>query len=313
MSGRTASRKPPSPERQGGLRAHGGAVVGEGGQQQPARAAVLELARQVHEQPARLRAAGRGEARAPSRAGRAAPSAAQRLRGRGLEAGIAQDLDEAAAPRAGRAISPSAATAARRTVGSSSPQRAPAARAWPWRCRSRPSAAAAAQRTLQCSSSRARSERGHRLRIADRAQALRGGAAQVAVGVRAARPTSGRTAAAARIAPSASTAAKRSSLRASPRKGSSRGTRLRVAHLAQGPQGHEPHLAVGVVEEGQEGAAVSGSSRLPSESTACCRTRLLVVEQRRAQEVGHPGRLDLAQRLDGGRAARSPAGRATAR
>ena len=259
MSGRTASRKPPSPRASAASARTCGAVVGQGGEQQPARPAVLQLAHAGPRAAAAPRAR-RPRRRAPSRAGRRRPMRAQRLRAPPPAGRVVQGLRPGGRAARASPISPSAATAARRTVASSSASRASSAG------RGLGAADAAERGGRRAAHApvlvlEGQQQRRHRLRVADRAQALRGRAPQVAVGVATARAISGRTAAAARIAPSASTAAKRSSLRASARNGSRRGTASGVADLAERAQGHEPHLGIGVVEQRQEVAARSPGPR----------------------------------------------------
>ena len=181
MSGAHRLQETPVAERQRGLGPHLRAVVGQRRQQQLARAAVLELAHEVHQQPAHL---GRGRRRtgAPSRAAAAAPRRRRASARRGLQPGIGQQLSRrsAAARIADLAQRrPRRAPHRRVLVAEAAEQR----RAWPCRCRMRPSAVAAAQRTLQCSSSRARSSGGTACGSPIVAQALGGGAPQVAVGI----------------------------------------------------------------------------------------------------------------------------------
>ena len=156
MSGRTASRKPPSPSAERRLRAHGSRVVGEGGEQESHDAAVLEPAREVHEQPAHLRvAAGSGEGALHLGQGERA-QAPQRLEGGGLEPGVGQGCRRARpAARASR-ISPEGGEPRPGARSGPRPAAAASSAGTALALPSRPSAAAAAQRTLQCSSSRAR-------------------------------------------------------------------------------------------------------------------------------------------------------------
>ena len=87
-------------ERQRRLGAHLGADVGERREQQPRRATVLEMADEIHQQPAHL-GCRRLEAALDLRQRRRA-HAAQRLERRGLQPGIGQRLRSGAAPRADR-------------------------------------------------------------------------------------------------------------------------------------------------------------------------------------------------------------------
>ena len=284
------------------LGAHHRALVGERGQQELARAAVLELAHEVEQQAAGRGLGGRKRA-LQLRAARPRPG------------GAAPRAPSPAAPGSGRSWSragPAArgvADLAQRRHGGAAHRgvvvraAAPAGAGVALVLRMRPSAVAAAQRTLQCSSSSASS--------------------------------SGGTACRSPMTPRLSAAARRRSRSASPRtpvSGQHRRRRadgaerlhrgeaqllalvgeerqqarhgVRAADLAERAHGHEAHLGVGVVEQRQRGRrAVSGSWSLPSETAppagapGCSRRRA-----RRAAGRRTPSASDLAQRLDGGAA-----------
>ena len=118
--------------------------------------------------------------------------------------------------------------------------------------------------------------------------------------------TSGRTAADARIAPSASAAAKRSSLRSSARNGTTLSTDLGVPDLPQRAQGHEPHAGIGVVEQRGEVARGLRLLQLAEGLHGLLAHQRRLVHEGGAQQVGHARGVDLPQRLDGGAAHRLP-------
>ena len=306
ISGRTASRKPPSP-RASAASARTCALSS-------ARAASSSLrARRSSSLPTRstssrrTSAAARRRTRAPSPGGRPRPRRRRASRAEACSAGSGRTWTRAGAAARGSPISPSAATAARRTVASSSCEAGEQRRAWPWRCgsgRARwrprsarssarprgPGAAAAppagrrwrpgSRRRPGAGCGRGRrstaDQRAHRRHRAHGAQRLHRGEAQLL-----ARVGRGRAAGAAppprlRICPSA--------------------RRVDEAHAWDR----------GRRAAGQEVARPPASCSLPRESTACWRTRLLSSRSAARSRSGTPGGLDLAQGLDGGAAHRLP-------
>ena len=289
ISGRTASRKPPSP-RASAASARTWALSSASAASRSLRRARGPPAAQPGPRAGGAPRRPRRRTRAPARAARPTP-----MRRRASSADGLQGRRPAARRPGGAAARGSPDLAQRRHRGAAHGRvvvaaGAPAARAWPWRCGSAPGRAAAAQRTLQCSSSRASSSGGTacgspiapRLSAAARRR-LRSGSDQHVHQ----RPHGGHGAHRAQRL-------HRREAQLLARVGQERQQarhHLRVADLAQRAQRSRSACAgSGSSSSGSRSRAASGSCSLPSDSTACWRTRLLSSRSAAAQQrPGTPG------------------------
>ena len=301
MSGRTASRKRAVAEGQRRFRAHLRGVVGEGGQQQLAALAVLQLAHQGDQQPPHR--GGGDRERALHLRQRGHPDGAQGFERRRLQRRVVKRGDEPArGPRVADLAQRGHRGAADRRVlvGQPGQERRGRLDAADAPERGGGGAAHAPVLVLQ-----RQQQRGNRLGIADDAEALRGDPAQVAVRLRQHADQradgGGRAHGAQRLGGGeAQLLALVGEERDHPVH------HLGVPDLSQRAQGHEPHAGIGVFQQRGE---VAGGLRLLQLAEGL---HGLLPHQRRlvheggAQQVGDSRGVDLPQRLDGGAAHRLP-------